>query len=145
MIKAIRAENIYNFIQTIPTITTLATFFSMKPDLKATPSWSYVYLGIVSDTQRGRTQDWYIMKTARVSFTVVSKDKLDVLDTPERVLKDIVDWITNEIVRQWCSSRRIVDWLVCMTILEDTISPIFSDENRHYITKDYLFNYISAA
>jgi len=38
MIKAIRAENIYNFIQTIPTITTLATFFSMKPDLKATPS-----------------------------------------------------------------------------------------------------------
>jgi len=31
------------------------------------------------------------MKTARVSFTVVSKDKLGVLDTPERVLRDIID------------------------------------------------------
>lgn len=145
MIKAIRAENIYNFIQTIPTITGLATFFSMKPDQKAIPTWNYVFISIVSDTQRSKTQEWYIMKTARVSFTIVCKEKLNATDTPERILRSIIDTLTNEIVWQWCGSKRIVDWLVVMSILEDTVSPIFVSENRHYITKDYLFNYISAA
>ena len=37
-----------------------------------------------------------------------------------------------------------VDGYITQSILEDTISPIFFADNRHFVVKDYLFNYISA-
>lgn len=144
MIKAIRAENIYNFIQPISAITNLATIFSMKPDENSTPDGSYVFVSIVSDIPKTQSQIGYLMKTARVSFHIVCKKKLKAQDTPERVLMTIVDTINNNIVFQWCWNQKTkVDWLIMNSILEDTASPIFFSENRHYLVKDYLFNYIS--
>jgi len=100
MIKAIRAENIYNFIQTISAITNLATVFSMKPDENATPDTSYCFISIVSDIPRGKSQIGYLMKTARISFHIVCEKKLKAQDTPERVIMTIVDAINNNIVFQ---------------------------------------------
>jgi len=144
MIKAIRWENIYNAINAITAITSLATVFSMKPDENSTPIGTYVYMTITSNNTTTKTQIWYIMKTARVSFHVVCKESLWATDTPERVLGEAIDTITNNIVYQWCWNKiDIIDWFYIQSILEDTVSPIFFADNRHYIIKDYLFNYIS--
>lgn len=144
MIRAIRAENIYNLVNGFSSVNSICTLFSQKPDDNATPIGSYGYISIVSDTTRTKTQNWYITKTARVSFTIVTKRSLWATETPERVLRDITDAITNAIVYQWCDNKiDDVDGFVTQSILEDSISPIFFADNRHFIVKDYIFNYIS--
>ena len=145
MIRTIRAENIYNVIDTLAPVTALAEVFSRKPDESATPAWSYVYMSIISDNTRTNSNIWFIGNTARVSFTIVCKSKLLVADTEERVLYDIMDAITNEIVNEWCSKIPVWDSVFIMnSITEDTISPIFTDQmNRAYMVKTYLFNYMA--
>ena len=144
MIKAIRAENIYNLVNWFSSVNSICTLFSQKPDDNATPAWSYAFIQTVSDNTRTKTQQWYITKTARVSFTIVCKKVLWATDTPERVLRDISDAITNAIVYQWCDNKiDNVDGFITQSILEDTVSPIFFADNRHFIVKDYIFNYIS--
>lgn len=86
MIKTIRAENIYNYVNAISGMTALATVFSMKPEENSTPTGSYIYTTIVSQIPRLKTQKGYITKTARVSFHIIAKKSLSGTDTPERVL-----------------------------------------------------------
>lgn len=142
MIKSIRWENIYNLVESYSWITGMTEVFSQKPDDNATPSWNYTFLSVVSDIANTKSQIWYIMKTARVSFTVVCKRSFTDAETPERILCDIVDAITNEIVYQWCDKVNVIDGFYIQSILDDTKSPIFFADNRYYIVKDYIFNYI---
>ena len=145
MIKTLRTENIYNVINAIPAITGLAEVFSRKPDVNATPNWAYVYFGVVSDNTQSYSNKGALANTARISFTIVCKKELGATDTEERVLYDIMDTITNAIVNEWCA--KIPNWddeFVMNSIIESTISPIFTNEsNRAYIVKDYIFNYMS--
>ena len=141
MIITLRAENIYNFVSGLSAITALCEIFSLKPDENSTPEGSYCYINIVSNSPSVYSNQWYLMKTARVSFHIICKESLWADDTPERVLMDIVDTISNNLIGNGHSS--IVDWFICFSIVEDTISPIFQEDNRHYVVKDYLFNYSS--
>jgi hypothetical protein len=103
MIKSIRAEKIYDLVQTIPAITNLVTVFSMKPDDNATPIWNYLFITIVSDNTMTSSNNWYIMKKARVSFQIVTKKTMANTDTPERILWSIIDALNNALVNQWCT------------------------------------------
>jgi len=144
MLYSIRREDIYEVMNVQANITSLAEIFSTKPDDKATPDGSYIFISISSDVTRMNSNKWNLMKTARVSFTVVSKKTLWATETEERIIYNIIDAITNTIVSEWCS--KISNWndIIVTSISEDTISPIFTDnENRAFIVKDYLFNYLS--
>lgn len=143
MIKSTRAENVYNFVNAITSITSLCSIYSQKPDEWSIGSWTYCFIQIVSDIPQNNSNVWYINKQARVSFTIVCKDSLWSSDTPERVLGTVIDTITNNIVNQWSNKKTHIDWLILCGIREDTVSPIFMDQNRHYIVKDYIFTYIS--
>jgi len=145
MIKTLRAENIFNVIDTLAPITTLAEIYSRKPSEKDTPVWSYVYMSIVSDTPKTNSNIGYLWNTALVSFTIVCKKVLWAAETEERVLYDIVDAINNAIVNEWSSkiSTRDTEFLM-NSITEHTISPIFTDvKNRAYLVKTYKFNYMA--
>jgi hypothetical protein len=76
MIKTIRAENIYNYVNAITGMSALATVFSMKPEENSTPTGSYVYMTVVSQIPRTKTQKGYITKTARISFHIIAKKTL---------------------------------------------------------------------
>lgn len=141
MITTLRAENIYNYAVAISGITSLCELFSLKPDENDTPDWSYCYINIISNSPSVYSNQWYLMKIARVSFHIVCKKSLWADDTPERVLMSIVDAVNNNLVSN--GQMSMVDWFVCSSIVEDTISPIFQADNRHYVVKDYLFNYSS--
>jgi hypothetical protein len=142
MIKSIRAEKIYDLVQTIPAITNLVTVFSMKPDDNATPIWNYLFITIVSDNTMTSSNNWYIMKKARVSFHIVTKKTMANTDTPERILWSIIDALNNALVNQWCTKISNFWWYLIQSILEDTVSPIFLEDNRYYQIKDYIFNYL---
>jgi hypothetical protein len=59
-------------------------------------------------------------------------------------LRNAVDEMTNTIVNEWCSKISERDWFTVNSISEDTISPIFyNEDSRAYVVKDYLFNYLS--
>lgn len=144
MLYTIRREDIYEVMNAQANITALAEIFSTKPDEKATPSWSYVFISIPSDNNRVYSNKGNLMKSARVSFSIVCKKSLWVTETEERVIYDIIDEINNTIVNEWCT--KISDWngIIVTSISEDAISPLFTDdENRAYIVKDYIFNYLS--
>lgn len=144
MLNTIRREDIFTVINNQSNITDLAEVFSVKPDAKATPTGSYVFISIPSDVTRLNSNKWNLLKTARVSFHIVCKKTLWATDTEERVLYDIIDQITNTIVNEWSYKIANWNWIFVNSISEDNISPMFSDEeNRAYIVKDYLFNYIS--
>jgi hypothetical protein len=101
-------------------------------------------MNIVSDNVRMNSNKWNLLKTARVSFYIICKKVLGVNDTEERVLHSIMSEITNTIVSEWSSKISNRDGIIVNSISEDSISPIFTDEeNRAYLIKDYLFNYIS--
>ena len=142
-IKALRGENVYNTLQAISVVTSLCELFSTKPDEDATPEWSYAWATITSDIPRVYSNVGHVMKSARVSFHIVCKKELWSTDTPERVLWAIVDAISNAIVSQWSTKIYSVDGLYVQSITEDTISPIFLQDSRHIVIKDYIFNYIS--
>ena len=144
MLYSIRREDIFTVLNWQSSITTLAEIFSTKPDDKVTPNWSYVFVSIVSDNQKMYSNRWNLMKTARISLTVVCKKKLWATDTEERVIYSIIDKITNTIVSEWCVKISQWCWITVTSISEDAISPMFIDEeNRAYIVKDYIFNYLS--
>lgn len=146
MIKTLRAENVFNLLNWISAISTLVSFYSVKPDDNWTPDTNYGYISMVSSTPKSKTQFWNIMKTARVSLHIVCKKTLSAWQSHESVLSDIIDTVTNEIVFQWCNWKiNHIDWFSIQTILEDTVSPIFFSDWRYYVVKDYLFNYISVA
>lgn len=141
MIKAIRAKNVYNLVKNTTAITNLATIFSLMPDEWATPTGSYIYISIVSDNTTRQSNVWHIMKKARISFHIVCKQTLWANETPESVLWAIIDAINNTIVSQWCTKVNNCDWLIVQSILEWTISPIFTIDSRYYQVKDYIFSY----
>ena len=144
MIKTLRAENVYNVIDTLAPITALAEVYSRKPDESSTPDWTYIYTNIISDVTKTNSNIGFLWNTARISFTIVCKNVLLPADTEERVLYDVMDAITNGIVNEWCTKipNRDNEFLI-NSITEDSISPIFTDEmNRAYMVKTYLFNYM---
>jgi len=144
MIYTIRWEDIFTVLNTKSNITDLVELFSRKPDERATPAGSYAYINIVSDNWETYSNRWYLMKRARITFTIVCKKSLWVSETEERVLYDIIDELNNTIVSEWCAkiSKR---WdFIVNSVTEDTASPIFtSEDNRAYIVKDYIFTYLS--
>ena len=52
------------------------TLFSNKPDESDTPADSYIYMSIVSDNITNGSMQGYMIKEARVSFTIVCKTLL---------------------------------------------------------------------
>jgi hypothetical protein len=101
----------------------------------------YVNSYIVSDVKRRRNSD---QKTARVSFTFIGNRTA----VPADVL-DIVDLLTNEIVKNWCQKRHVftetgldVDGVFIDAIEESNMFwPNFDELNRVVIVKDFLFTY----
>lgn len=143
MIYSIRGENIYNVLNAQSNLTSLVEFFNTKPDEEDTPDWSYAYLSIVSDVNKTYSNVGYLMKTARVSVHIVCKKVLWSAETEERVLRDITDAITNTIVSEWCPKISNWDWFIVNSVIDETISPIFTLDTRGYLVKDYIFNYLS--
>jgi len=144
MIYTLRGKNVFSVVNTLTNITSLAEVFNRKPDKLSIPEWSYLYINIVSDNPRVYSNKWNLMKTARISFTIVCKKTLWSWENEESVLYDIIDKTTNSICNEWCSKISQRDWFIVNSISENSISPIFTNEmNRAYIVKDYLFNYLS--
>lgn len=135
MIKAIYSENVFNLLESLDISLAL---FSMIPDEGAIPTTSYWFTQIVSDNIVSQSSQGYYLKQARVSITIVCKEVLGATDTPERVLRSIIDTITNELKEV---KTHEVDWLTINSVKEDTVSPIFNDNERYFIVKDYLFTY----
>lgn len=135
MIKAIYSENVFNLLESLD--ITLA-LFSMMPDEGAIPTTTYWFTQIVSDNIVSQSTQGYYIKQARVSITIVCKEVLGVADTPERVLRSMIDTITNQLK---LVKTHEVDGITINAIREDTVSPIFNDNERYFIVKDYLFTY----
>lgn len=138
MIINLRAENLYNYLKDITAITSLCEIFSQKPD-DSGMSNSYAYINVISNLPKTYTQEWFMMKTARISVHIVCKKTLGASDTPERVIWTIIDTITNYLVSN--GKMKSIDWVICHSIIEDVVSPIFFADNKHYQVKDYLFSY----
>lgn len=139
MIINLRAENLYYYLKDITAITALCEILSQKPD--DVMNNSYAYINVISNLPKTYTQEWFMMKTARISIHIVCKKVLGASDTPERVLWTIIDTITNNLVSNW--QMKSIDWVICHSIIEDAVSPIFFADNKHYQVKDYLFSYNS--
>jgi len=141
MIIDLTAENVYNYLSNNTAISSLCELYSDKIDDGSLATWSYAYIKVITNRPKSYSNIWYIMKSARISFHIICKETLGATDTPERVLSKIIQAITNNLVSSGKQVR--VDWINCHSILEDTVSPIFKVDNRHYQVKDYLFNYTS--
>lgn len=137
--KTIRMEQIRSVVQPLLVWYTL---FSNKPDEADTPNDSFVYMSIVSDNITNASFQWYMMKEARVSFTIVCKTLLWVWETEESVLFDIIDELNTIMAREACNKIDVVDTIRVREIESNTLSPIFyNQKNRAYIVKDFIFKY----
>lgn len=137
--KTIRMEQLRE------TIDPLLSFdlFSSKPEEIDSPSTTYAYLSLVSDSVQVATFQGSMLKTARVSFTIVCKDSLWVNETREQVLFDVVDELNNILAREVCNKINELNGLSIQNIFSDTLSPIFYNlKNRPYIVKDFIIEYI---
>jgi hypothetical protein len=68
----------------------------------------------------------------------VCKKVLLANDTPERVVRGEIDTLTNLLksVKTHTIGTKTIN-----SVKEDTVSPIFNQDERYFIVKDYIFNY----
>lgn len=138
MIKSLSSIDVYNVINWLTNITSLATVFNQLPLDDYEPSTAYIVIQKVTDNLINNSFKWTLTKTARISFTIVAPT-LDSQDSIENIKNVIV----NEI---WDVCDKIPDrnWITVYDIIEDVESPILHDwKQRQYLTKDFLFNYNS--
>lgn len=137
MIKAIYSEYVYNLLVALWLSIEL---YSSIPDENATPDTTYGFTQIVSDNIVSQSSQGYYLKQCRVSLTIVCKKVLLATDTPERILRWVIDTTTNLLK---ATKTHSTDWMTLNSVKEDTVSPIFNQDERYFIVKDYIFNYSS--
>jgi len=135
MIKAIYSEDVYDLLVSLWYSTEL---FSSIPDETAIPDDTYAFTQIVTDNIVSQSWQGYYLKQARVSITIVCKKVLLANDTPERVVRGEIDTLTNLLksVKTHTIGTKTIN-----SVKEDTVSPIFNQDERYFIVKDYIFNY----
>lgn len=129
-------KDIVSKLDSMPEITSLLPWwiYFNKPKEKDS---TYMYLSLVDDNIKTKSNRWSIIKVARLSFHIVGWTE----DVLPNTLYTIVDVITNEIVTEQCGKIEI-DNLKLVDIEEWPIWPVFTiEKNKPYIVKDYFFTY----
>jgi hypothetical protein len=107
------------------------------------PATTYCYLSLISDSVETATFQWSLIKTSRVSFTIVCKQSLWLNETRESVLFDVIDELNNVFAREVCNKINNLDGLLIQNVYSDILSPIFYNlKNRPYIVKDFIIEYV---
>lgn len=143
MIKNI-AENIpeiTTYLEALPTLSALVpwwVWFESPSDLKSI-TWNFIYISIVSDITKSNTNEWYLLKKARLSFHIVWASQI----TLPKELYHIAWTIANLICDEKCKKMSLT-WIRLAWVSETWyISPLLEVEQRPYIVKDFFFTYFS--
>lgn len=138
MIIAISTIDIWNTIKDIANISNVCTIFNWMPIDWEEPKTPYIFISKVSDTTQTQSNQWYLEKLARISFTIVWNSD----DYDQSTIETIKNTITNELVAEACPKITGFNWVTVSDITEDTESPLlYNNKERQYLVKDYLFTY----